>query len=296
MTIAYIVLSHRNPAQVVRLVGALTEGPRARVLVTHDPRHSTLNPSEVARAGGELIEDRIQMEWGGWSHVELVLACLRVAAERHDPDWVLVLSGQDYPLRALAEIEGDLERSTADGLLGAVREVETRRPRVDDEFFLRCRYRHYARPRQMPHLPRSLRPLVYVRDLPPLVGVRRLGAPPLALHVSADWLTLGRRAVRAVLTAGAERRLTRYFRRVVVPSEAFFASVLLNDRALTIERDHRRFASFSRPGAPHPDTLTSLDLDRILISGADFARKFDTDVDREVLDCLDERRRSPREP
>ena len=113
-----------------------------------------------------------------------------------------------------------------------MREVETRRPRVDDEFFLRCRYRHYARPRQMPHLPRSLRPLVYVRDLPRLVGVRRLGAPPLPLHVSADWLTLGRRAVAAVLAAGADRGLTRYFRRVVVPSEAFFASVLLNDRAL----------------------------------------------------------------
>ena len=292
MPIAYIVLSHRNPAQVVRLVGALAEGPGARVLVTHDPRRSTLSPGEVARAGGEVIEDRIQMEWGGWSHVELVLACLRVATERHDPDWVLVLSGQDYPLRALAEIEADLERSTADGLLGAVREVEARRPRVDDEFFLRCRYRHYARPRRMPHLPRGLRPLVYVRDLPSLVGIRRLGPPPLALHVSADWLTLGRRAVAALLAAGADRRLTRYFRRVVVPSEAFFASVLLNDRALAIERDHRRFASFSRPGAPHPDTLTSLDLDRILISGADFARKFDTDVDREVLDRLDEHRRS----
>ena len=137
----------------------------------------------------------------------------------------------------------------------------------------------------------ALRPLVYVRDLPSLVGIRRLGPPPLALHVSADWLTLGRRAVAALLAAGADRRLTRYFRRVVVPSEAFFASVLLNDRALAIERDHRRFASFSRPGAPHPDTLTSLDLDRILISGADFARKFDTDVDREVLDRLDEHRR-----
>jgi hypothetical protein len=59
-----------------------------------------------------------------------------------------------------------------------------------------------------------------------------------------------------------------------------------------VEHDHRRFARFSRPGAPHPDTLTSADLDAALASGADFARKFDAEVDSEVLDRLDERRRA----
>lgn len=82
----------------------------------------------------------------------------------------------------------------------------------------------------------------------------------------------------------------RHFRRVAVPSESFFASVLLGDPSLAVARDHRRFAAFSRPGVPHPDTLTSADLDRILASGADFARKFDTEIDSGVLDRLDERR------
>ena len=34
--IAYVVLSHRNPDQVLRLVGALREGPAAEVLVRHE--------------------------------------------------------------------------------------------------------------------------------------------------------------------------------------------------------------------------------------------------------------------
>ena len=45
-----------------------------------------------------------------------------------------------------------------------------------------------------------------------------------------------------------------------------------------------------RPGAPHPDTLTGGDLESVLSSGADFARKFDVEVDSEVLDRLDGRR------
>jgi Core-2/I-Branching enzyme len=290
MTIAYLVLSHRNPPQVLRLVRALAEGPAGHVLVRHDGRRSRLPASAIEGAGGEAIEDAIDVEWGRWSHVELILSCLREARRRLDPEWTLILSGQDYPLRPMAEIEADLQRSKSDARLGAVREVEPRRPANDDEFYLRCRYRHYARPGAIPDLPRGLRPLIYVREMPPLVGIRRIAPAPIRFYSSADWLTLGRDALEAVLEATRDRRLMRHFRRVAVPSESFFASVLLGDPSLSIERDHRRVARFSRPGGPHPDTLTSSDLDSVVASGADFARKFDAQLDSEVLDRLDERR------
>jgi hypothetical protein len=295
VTVVYIVLSHRNPKQVLRLVGALREGPAARVLVRHDPRGEPIGRTELEAAGGEAIEDGIAFEWAGWPHVQVLLGCLREAVARHDPDWALILSGQDYPLRPLTEIEAELGASLLDGRLGAVREVEQRRPAAgDDEFFLRARYRHYPRPRAMPDLPAALRPFIYARALPPLVGVRRLAPPPLPLVFSSDWLTLGRRAIATVLAAADNGRLMRYFRRVAVPSEALFASVLLNNEALTIERDHRRVANFAHEGAPHPELLTSADFDRLVASGADFARKFDAAVDSQVLDLLDEHRRRSR--
>ena len=125
-----------------------------------------------------------------------------------------------------------------------------------------------------------------MREAPPRVGVRDPRTPPHDLYVSADWLTLGRRALAAVLDADP-----RPFRRSAVPSESFFATVLLNRADLTVDRDHRRFASFAHPGAPHPQTLKTEDLDRILASNADFARKFDIGADARVLDLLDERRR-----
>lgn len=293
MTVVYVVISHRNPEQVVRLVRVLREGPSSRVLVRHDPRGERLERNQIEAAGGEPLEDRIKVRWGGWSQLKLILACLREAAERHDPDWTLILSGQDYPLRPLADIEADLDASPADARLGSVRQVETHRPAAgEDEFFLRCRYRHYARPRVFPSsLPRSIRPLAYARELPPLVGVRRTVPAPLRFFASADSLTLGRAGMRAVLGASAHRRLMRHFRRVAVPSESFFASVLVGDPSLIVERDNRRFASFAH-GAAHPDTLTSKDYDRLLASGADFARKFDVRAEPRVLAMLDEHRRS----
>jgi Core-2/I-Branching enzyme len=295
VTVAYIVISHRNPKQVLRLVRALREGPAARVLVRHDPRGERLPAEDLEAAGGEPVEDRFKSQWGGWSQLQLMLGCLREAMARHNPEWTLILSGQDYPLRPLAEIEADLEASAADARLGAVRAVEERRPTAgEDEFFLRCRYRHYTRPRVIPGaLPGALRPLAYARELPPLIGVRRMDPPPLQLYASADWLTLARPAIKAVLDASENRRLMRHFRRVAVPSESFFASVLLGNLSLIVERDNRRFSAFVH-GAPHPETFTTSDFDRLMASGADFARKFDTALDSHVLDLLDERRRPSR--
>ena len=140
-------------------------------------------------------------------------------------------------------------------------------------------------------LPGSIRPLAYARELPPLVGVRRIEPAPLRFFASADWLTLGRAGLRTVLDAAENRGLMRHFRRVAVPSESFFASVLLGNPSLIVERDNRRFYSFE-PGAPHPATLETEDFDRLLASGADFARKFDATLDPHVLDLLDEHRRS----
>jgi hypothetical protein len=83
----------------------------------------------------------------------------------------------------------------------------------------------------------------------------------------------------------------RSYRRSVAPAESFFATSLMNDPALKVSGDDRRFVRFQL-GAPSPDVLTSADLDELEASGAEFARKFDADVDAPILDRLDELRRS----
>src|ERR671925_413692 len=71
--IAYVVLSHRNPDQVLRLVSSLKEGPAGEILVRHDRRHSVLDESELERLGARSIQDDIAFEWGGLSHLQVLL-------------------------------------------------------------------------------------------------------------------------------------------------------------------------------------------------------------------------------
>jgi hypothetical protein len=78
----------------------------------------------------------------------------------------------------------------------------------------------------------------------------------------------------------------RHYRRTVLPTESFPHTVLHAEPSLRLSSDTRRFTSWPSRSA-HPALLRVADLDRILSSGADFARKFDPTIDPIVMDELD---------
>jgi hypothetical protein len=63
-------------------------------------------------------------------------------------------------------------------------------------------------------------------------------------------------------------------------------TVLHADTALRLSGNTRRFTLWPSRSA-HPAVLRVTDLERILSSGADFARKFDLTIDPIVMDELD---------
>src|SRR5687768_11517730 len=178
--IAFLVVSHRNPDQVLRLVRALREGRATHVLVHHDQRREPLDEGEVANAGGRLVQYGLPVEWGNVAYTDMLLAALAELAEGVDPDWVAVVSGQDYPLRPLPEFERHLAESSHQALLGDPWELDlsTEPPPPRREFYLRYRYRHYDPPRPVAQvLARALGHGAYLRELPMGLGMR-LGIKP----------------------------------------------------------------------------------------------------------------------
>ena len=299
--IAFLVISHRNPEQVLRLVRALREGEDTVVFIHHDQRRRPLDPEACRAAGGELVDYGLTVEWGNAAYAEMLLAGLRDLAERIDPDWTAVVSGQDYPLRPVPEFERHLAQTPHHALLGELWQLDlsAEPPPPQRDFYLRYRFRHYAPPAPAAALlARLLGRRAYLRDLPAGLG-RRLGVklprhpfgPELPCHVCSDWVTLERRAVRAVLDfTAANPRLMKHYRRTIIPSESLFATALANDPRIGVG-PASRLLGFER-GSPHPKTYGTADLDQLQASGMHFARKFDEGLDSRVLDLLD-RARNP---
>jgi hypothetical protein len=297
VSVAYVVTSHCYPEQVLRLARTLRAGsPDAPLLIHHDDRRSQLDVAALARLGGvQLVRPPTAVAWGWASHLDMLLRCLAWALERVPFDWLIVLSGQDYPIRPLAEIERDLLDSPYEGYVEGIEVDPPRWTRGDlDEFSRRYFYHH--RPIRNPGaiLRRAIaaaRPALLVRDMPwGVVLGRRCAAPfspALPCRRGADWLSLSRRSVEVVVHAAQTRpELIRHYRRTVMPTESFPHTVLHAEPALRLSGDTRRFTSWPSRSA-HPRLLTVADLDRILSSGADFARKFDLTIDPMVVNELD---------
>jgi hypothetical protein len=75
----------------------------------------------------------------------------------------------------------------------------------------------------------------------------------------------------------------KFFSTVLIPEEHFFQIILLNSpHKSEIVNDSLRYLVW-----PGPKILRTEDIDDILNSGKFFARKFDIEIDSNVLDMLD---------
>src|SRR5689334_7292370 len=107
--VAYLVASHTLPPQVLRLMSALRRGSPDCVLISHhDNRSSSLHRGPLDALEVLQIEPPSAVGWGEFSLLAMELRCLRWALEHADFDWLVLISGQDYPIRPLAEIERSL--------------------------------------------------------------------------------------------------------------------------------------------------------------------------------------------
>jgi len=296
--LAFLVLSHRDPGQVLRLVKALREGDQAAVAVRHDQRRSTLDAHDVETAGGWLLTDAHEVGWGDDAYLRMIVEALQTTVRITGADWVVTASGQDYPLRPAGDLEKHLGGAEHQALLHDSWPLDLRSPPQPpkDEFFRRYRYRHYPMPRRPARLiGRALGPLAYQRSMPAgtrdLLGVlppRHPFGSGLRCHVSSDWLMVDRQAIESVARFARENTtVMRHYARTVIPTESFFATALAADPEISVGSALR--AIRFQPGAPHPDTWGEEDVGELLASGAYLGRKFN---DPGVMDRLDEARRA----
>lgn len=288
MSVAYVILAHRAPDQVARLVRRLHH-PDDRVFV-HVDRRVALKPFEraleplVATGHTRFARRRFRTHWGDYALVAATLATVEQALQEATFTHVSLLSGQDYPLVptdtlraffAAAEDRSFMFHAAADG---------TRQPdRTGNRSWYwsgdlrRLTYRHYRMFGRQVHVPNRFLP-----DLPRL-------APPrdLQFFQGSQWWTLSRQAAQYTVEAFIRRpELRRFFRRVQAPDEYAFQMVLCNSPLRsTVINDDLHFIQWC---GWHPRRLELGDLAMLSASPKLFARKVDQEYEPELLDAIDE--------
>jgi hypothetical protein len=278
--VVVLVLSHRDPPLVHRLVSRLTAGSNTAVVVHHDPTGPAL---QLPRSDAVLQMPSPQhSEWGRMTLALSVVNGLRFAIT-HIPElsWVLVISGQDYPTRSMTDIENDLAGSTKDAYLRYFRvDAQAGNDVHPWQQLTRRRYLHKIR------LPGTHRSVPFPRRHP--FNGHPANAKNLSLFVGDQWVNLGSAAVHHVLDQ--QQRLPqveRYFGRCSIPDEGFLPTLLLNNAEhLQVEDDRRRYIPWTK-GQRHPPLLSIDDVDKAAAGTDLFARKVDSERTPDVLDRFD---------
>jgi hypothetical protein len=274
--IAYIVLAHKLPEQLVRLVERLSSP--TSVFVIHVDSKS---PERVFRTASRALasDDRVHflerrpIAWSGFSQVAATLRAVeRLRRLGTEFDYAFLLTGQHYPIKPASEIEGLLEEAQGRSLI--------------EHFALPwCHWRAEAG-----GLNRLQYPYLEIKGRVIRLPIRRRIPSWLVPHGGSAYWCLSRECLEYVLDVVAMRpQLVRFFKTARCSDELFFQTVLCNSPLRDQLVDESLTFTHWTPGSPHPAILRGDHIGDLASSPALFARKFDITVDDDVLDLIDER-------
>ena len=281
MSLAYLIITHKTPEQLGMLLDAL-QHPDDLFIIHISKKTEPGLARQLRLACGDapnvrFLEPR-PIVWGGWDLAAVELDAMALAL-KEGAHWThyINLSGQDFPLKPVSEIKSTLVASDPNTNYMGYRPLSSKA----FSFRVRCWFAHSERDGRLQ------------RDWALNPTPRILGK----LYHGLKWGIFSRAFCEWLCEDGPQVQAAKaYFSRTKIPDEMLMQTLILNSPfAETVDRDHKREVEFD-DGSPNPIIYTSSDLDRLKASPAFFARKFDIEVDADVLNALAEHvRPSPSE-
>ncbi len=280
MKLAYLILAHKNPNQLRRLMRAVYD-PSHYYLIHVNIRgdeecHQVVREMAARHRNVKAMRSR-GCTWGGYSFLDLELSAIRQLLDAEaDWDFFINLSGQDFPLRTQPEIASYLAEHKGRNFMWIHDPLESG---FWPDAAERLRYIYL----EVPYYEKLVK-------LPKLRISRGFVPGGDAWYGGSAWLVLSREFCRYAVYSDRARRLRRFFRHTLLPDESFFQTAIMgSEYERTLVNDYKRQISWPYSASPHPKVYTADDLDELTRSDAFFARKFDESVDSVVIEKLEAR-------
>ncbi|AMJ61951.1 beta-1,6-N-acetylglucosaminyltransferase [Bosea sp. PAMC 26642] len=309
MRIAFFLQTHKCLDQIERLVRILQSTSNDHIIViAHDGPAAAIE--RLSKIEGVT---RVTAAIGGRGRFGLIddlLANLGwIRGNGLDYDWLVMMSGQDYLVRPLAELEQKLATSKFDGYYhhfradipdeatsGAmqwpVRESQDRyyyAYKVISSNISRLGQILLKLPKDVINLSRTFR----LSSSYGLMLGRRVAHAPFSeqfkLVGGSNWLTIRRSCAEYLVDfASKNPDIERHYRRTLVPEESFMQSILYNSGQFNITGEELRYYDFSHSKHGRPKIIQPDDIPDLLRSKYFIARKFDMDLCPDILDRVDQ--------
>lgn len=287
---AYIIVAHKDPKQLYRLISRLNDG-NSEFFVHIDLNSSISAFYEILDIGEQVhFLPRFNSAWGAYGTIEPYLSGMRVIRDAEmDFDRIMLLSGQDYPIKSNENIDkffNDSEESVFldyDPIPNYAKWPGSDRGglyRVD-KYYFGMKWHQLLRSRTVNFLSEFIPQL------------RRKLPNDMKPYTGQTWFNLDMYSVNYILDYhDAHPEYFEFHKHTYVADELFIQMIIgnSNDERLlkSIYKSEKRFTIWDDERNAHPRILQKDDFGAISESSDLFARKFEGS-DSEILNLIDQK-------
>ena len=297
MKLAYLILTHNQPRQAACLAKTLANC--GGHVFMHVDAKSDLTAWQRCLGSNEhitLLQERVSCCWGHFSLVKASLELLRHAASIDNWDYFILLSGQDYPVKSLAQIETFFKQHQGQDFMEyfplpseKLREKQGGLYRINRFHQIRENY-HSEFP---PYSKKPLLNTLFNKWAALYASTKRKMPLDMQPYAGSQWWMLTGNTVGVLLQFLEQHpSVEAFFRNVWIPDEIFFQTVLLHlqkQHGFNITNNPYRYTEWSDHAGEktfNPKVLCEADFEKLLRSEALFARKFDENASARLVQLI----------
>mgnify|MGYP002383618417 CR=1 FL=1 len=266
--IAYMILVHRFPEQFKRLFNAIYDADNC-YLIHIDRKAGNAIHEEVSAFlkpyANVFVLNSQNVVWGGYSMVQAELDGMKfLLSQELNWDYFINLSGQDFPLRSQKIIREFLGRSKGKNFI-KVADQKKKRPDTMN------RVEYYFEE---------------LEDKMSLQQFRRKYMDNVTPYIGGQWMILTRDCCTFLCNSTEVKKFEEYYKNTLIADESFFQTVLMNTsyQGVIIDDDKRAIVWIPDGDIKlRPKTFTHSDYKFLSLSDCLFARKFDDNIDKEII-------------
>lgn len=298
----YLILAHKNPLQLSRMIERLDDG--ASKFFIHLDAKTPIEPFAACLEGGHIrfIEPRERCVWGDFSIVRATIHLMEAASKEQGV--FILMSGQDYPIQSQGYINAFLESNKGFDFIEIEPLEEKWKPKMVKD---KLEHYHILHSEERGHsncyapfahcsVFQKLRTLTHLlkgrlsrKNFKLLCSLPKRVAPFERQYAGSQFWAFSERTFYAVLNYIREHKaaLEGYYKYTSSPDEIYFHSVLMHlvakDSTIKL-KEQITYVNYFRKN----NVFITEDFDKLTSAkGKLFARKFDTDIDIEILNKLD---------
>ncbi len=280
-----LILCHKAPEQIKMFIKAMKNSDITFFL--HVDKKSKIDTRELEQENVIFIsdQDRVDVQWAKISQVDAELALLNKAYHTGEFDYFWLCSGQDFPIKSTRYIISKLSQNTSINYLNLFDTLNYNLGRC-------CKY---DKRNQIKFenwiISRNLFVRVLKRGYIELTGgynktfkiFRRNNFTGLKFYFGSQWWCLNRGMIKWIFEYLKKNPMYyKYFSKCLCPDESFFHTLVMNSPYRGTVRDYLHYIDWSE-GKNSPKILTVNDIPSILKSDKLMARKFDIQIDSNVI-------------